>query len=157
MVRKEYPKVGETIAHAQLDNGLHIYVDQKPGFQKSYAFFATCYGGMDMKFYLDGTWRDTPAGVAHFLEHKMFDTEDGNALQILAANGASPNAFTSSAMTGYYFESTEKFYENLKVLLSFVSIPYFTQESVDKEQGIIGQEIRMVESTAVRTIRCFMP
>lgn len=145
MVRKEYPKVGETIAHAQLDNGLHIYVDQKPGFQKSYAFFATCYGGMDMKFYLDGTWRDTPAGVAHFLEHKMFDTEDGNALQILAANGASPNAFTSSAMTGYYFESTEKFYENLKVLLSFVSIPYFTQESVDKEQGIIGQEIRMVE------------
>ena len=103
MVRKEYPKVGETIAHAQLDNGLHIYVDQKPGFQKSYAFFATCYGGMDMKFYLDGTWRDTPAGVAHFLEHKMFDTEDGNALQILAANGASPNAFTSSAMTRYYF------------------------------------------------------
>ena len=67
----------ETIAHAQLDNGLHIYVDQKPGFQKSYAFFATCYGGMDMKFYLDGTWRDTPAGVAHFLGHKMFDTEDG--------------------------------------------------------------------------------
>lgn len=75
----------------------------------------------------------------------MFDTEDGNALQDLAANGASPNAFTSSAMTGYYFESTEKFYENLKILLSFVSIPWFTRESVDKEQGIIGQEIRMVE------------
>ena len=145
MVCAEYPRVGETIAHAQLDNGLHIYVDRKPGFQKSYAFFATNYGGMDMKFRLDGTWRDTPAGVAHFLEHKMFDTEDGNALQTLAGNGASPNAFTSSAMTGYYFESTERFYENLKVLLSFVSIPYFTRESVDKEQGIIGQEIRMVE------------
>ena len=98
-----------------------------------------------MKFHLDGQWRDTPAGVAHFLEHKMFDTEDGNALQDLAANGASPNAFTSSAITGYFFESTEKFYDNLKILLSFVSIPYFTQESVDKEQGIIGQEIRMVE------------
>lgn len=75
----------------------------------------------------------------------MFDTEDGNALQDLAANGASPNAFTSSALTGYYFESTEKFCDNLKILLSFVSIPWFTQESVDKEQGIIGQEIRMVE------------
>jgi len=145
MERRAYPRVGESVTHAQLGNGLHIYVDPKPGFQKSYAFFATNYGGMDMKFRLDGQWKDTPAGVAHFLEHKMFDTEDGNALQILAANGASPNAFTSSAMTGYYFESTEKFYENLEVLLSFVSVPYFTQESVDKEQGIIGQEIRMVE------------
>lgn len=75
----------------------------------------------------------------------MFDTEDGNALQDLAANGASPNAFTSNAITGYYFECTEKFEDNLKTLLSFVSIPWFTPESVDKEQGIIGQEIRMVE------------
>ena len=145
MVSKEYPRIGETLYHAQLENGLHIYVDRRPEFQKSYAFFATNYGGMDMKFRLDGQWQDTPAGVAHFLEHKMFDTEDGNALQDLAANGASPNAFTSSAITGYFFESTEKFYENLKILLSFVSVPYFTQASVDKEQGIIGQEIRMVE------------
>ena len=145
MVSKEYPRIGEKIYHAELPNGLHIYVDRRPEFQKSYAFFATNYGGMDMKFHLDGQWRDTPAGVAHFLEHKMFDTEDGNALQDLAANGASPNAFTSSALTGYYFESTEKFCDNLKILLSFVSIPWFTQESVDKEQGIIGQEIRMVE------------
>ena len=145
MVSKEYPRIGETIYHAELPNGLHIYVDRRPEFQKSYAFFATNYGGMDMKFHLDGQWRDTPAGVAHFLEHNMFDTEDGNALQDLAANGASPNAFTSSAITGYFFESTDKFYDNLKILLSFVSIPYFTQESVDKEQGIIGQEIRMVE------------
>lgn len=145
MVSKEYPRVGEKMYHAVLDNGLHIYVDAKPDFQKSYAFFATNYGGMDMKFHLNGQWHDTPAGVAHFLEHKMFDTEDGNALQDLAANGASPNAFTSFAITGYYFESTQKFYDNLKILLSFVSIPYFTPESVDKEQGIIGQEIRMIE------------
>ena len=138
MVSKEYPRIGEKIYHAELPNGLHIYVDRRPEFQKSYAFFATNYGGMDMKFRLDGQWRDTPAGVAHFLEHKMFDTEDGNALQDLAANGASPNAFTSSALTGYYFESTEKFCDKLKILLSFVSIPWFTQESVDKEQGIIG-------------------
>ena len=73
----------------------HLDVYKRQEFQKSYAFFATNYGGMDMKFHLDGQWRDTPAGVAHFLEHKMFDTEDGNALQDLAANGASPNAFTS--------------------------------------------------------------
>ncbi|WP_251444894.1 EF-P 5-aminopentanol modification-associated protein YfmH [Vermiculatibacterium agrestimuris] len=143
MEEKKYSRIGERMFHTQLPNGLHIYVSPKPGFQKSYAFFATNYGGMDMRFELDGQWLDTPAGVAHFLEHKTFDTEDGNALQDLAANGASPNAFTSTALTGYYFESTEKFEENLKILLSFVSIPYYTQESVDKEQGIIGQEIRM--------------
>ena len=145
MVSKQYPRLGETVFHEILANGLHIYVDRRRDFQKSYAFFATNYGGMDMRFFQDGRWKDTPAGVAHFLEHKMFDTKDGNALQDLAANGASPNAFTSSAITGYYFESTDKFYENLKILLSFVSVPWFTQESVDKEQGIIGQEIRMVE------------
>ena len=145
MVSKQYPRIGEELYHAELENGLHIYVDPKPDFQKSYAFFATNYGGMDMRFKLAGDWQDTPAGVAHFLEHKMFDTQDGNALQDLAQNGASPNAFTSSAITGYYFESTEKFYDNLKILLSFVSIPWFTPESVDKEQGIIGQEIGMIE------------
>ena len=145
MVSKEYSRIGETLHHAELENGLHIYVDVKPEFSKSFAFFATNYGGMDMRFKLKGEWHDTPAGVAHFLEHKLFDTKDGNALQDLAANGASPNAFTSTAITGYYFESTEKFEENLKILLSFVSVPWFTKESVDKEQGIIGQEIRMIE------------
>ena len=145
MVSKQYPRLGETVFHEILENGLHIYVDRRRNFQKSYAFFATNYGGMDMRFHQDGRWKDTPAGVAHFLEHKMFDTKDGNALQDLAANGASPNAFTSSALTGYCFESTEKLLDNLKILLSFVSVPYFTEESVDKEQGIIGQEIRMVE------------
>ncbi len=145
MEQKNYPRVGETLYHQVLENGLHIYVDPKPEFGKYFAFFATNYGGMDVRFQLNGQWHDTPEGVAHFLEHKMFDTEDGNALQDLAANGASPNAFTSNAITGYYFECTEKFEENFKTLLSFVSIPWFTPESVDKEQGIIGQEIRMVE------------
>ncbi len=145
MTEKNYPRIGETVYHKELENGLHVFVDPKPDYGKSYAFFATNYGGMDMRFRLGGQWHDTPAGVAHFLEHKMFDTEDGNALQDLAANGASPNAFTSSAITGYYFESTEQFEENLRILLSFVSVPWFTPESVDKEQGIIGQEIRMIE------------
>lgn len=145
MQQKHYPRVGETVYHEVLENGLHVYVDPKPEFGKYFAFFATNYGGMDVRFQLDGQWHDTPEGVAHFLEHKMFDTKDGNALQDLAANGASPNAFTSNAITGYYFECTEKFEENLKTLLSFVSVPWFTPESVEKEQGIIGQEIRMMD------------
>lgn len=145
MEQKRY-EVGETVFHTVLDNGLHIYVDPKPDYSKQFAFFCTHYGGMNMRFKkAGGDWQDTPAGVAHFLEHKMFDTKDGNALQILAANGASPNAFTSSSITGYYFSSTQGFEENLRTLLGFVSEGYFTQESVDKEQGIIGQEIRMGE------------
>ena len=141
----DFPRVGERMYRETLDNGLSVFVFPKPGFQKRYAFFAANYGGMDLRFCLDGTWRDTPAGVAHYLEHKMFDTPEGNALQKLTANGASPNAFTANAITGYYFECTEQFEENLQTLLSFVSTPYFTQESVDKEQGIIGQEIGMIE------------
>ncbi len=154
MKKQIFEKLGETLYTEVLENGLTVYVVPKPEFGKSYAFFATRYGGMDTKFRLNGTWYDTPAGIAHFLEHKMFDTEDGNALQDLAANGASPNAFTANSMTGYYFESTEKFEENLKILLRFVSIPYFTRESVDKEQGIIGQEIRMIEDDP--NWRCYM-
>ena len=92
MEKLEFPRVGEQMYHQVLDNGLHIFVVPKPGFQKSYAFFATNYGGMDMKFKLDGQDMDTPAGVAHYLEHKMFDTKEGNALQELAANGAQRNS-----------------------------------------------------------------
>ncbi len=140
-----YERIGESVLRETLPNGLQICVVPKPGYAKKYAFFATRYGGMDTRFQLDGKWLDTPAGIAHYLEHKMFDTKEGNALQELAKNGAEPNAFTSNAMTGYYFDSTSRFEENLEILLSFVSIPYFTQESVAKEQGIIGQEIRMIE------------
>ena len=140
-----YERIGESVYRETLPNGLQVCVVPKPGYAKKYAFFATRYGGMDTRFRLDGKWLDTPAGIAHYLEHKMFDTKDGNALQELAKNGAEPNAFTSNAMTGYYFDSTEHFEENLKILLSFVSVPYFTDESVAKEQGIIGQEIRMIE------------
>ena len=140
-----YERLGETIYCETLPNGLEIRVVPKPDHVKKYAFFATRYGGMDTRFCLDGQWLDTPAGIAHYLEHKMFDTKEGNALQELAKNGAEPNAFTSNAMTGYYFDSTDHFDENLEILLSFVSVPYFTEESVAKEQGIIGQEIRMIE------------
>ena len=142
---KEYKLIGEQIYSGKLPNGLSVFVVPKQGFQKSYAFFATDYGGADRRFKHNEEWIDTPEGVAHFLEHKMFDTEDGNALTSLSANGASPNAYTSTDITAYHFECVEKFSENLETLLSFVSIPYFTPESVEKEQGIIGQEISMVE------------
>ena len=140
-----YERIGEAVCRETLPNGLRINIVPKRDYAKSYAFFATRYGGMDTRFCLNGKWLDTPAGIAHYLEHKMFDTEEGNALQELAKNGAEPNAFTSNAITGYYFDSTTHFEENLETLLSFVSVPYFTEESVAKEQGIIGQEIRMIE------------
>ena len=106
MDKKEilYPRIGETVVEATLPNGLKLFIVPKPKHRKKYAFFATRYGGMDMQFIQNGEKRTTPAGIAHYLEHKMFDTEDGNALQQLSQNGAEPNAFTSNAMTGYYFD-----------------------------------------------------
>ena len=144
MELREYQLLGENIHRHCLENGLEILVDVRPEYAKQFAFFATRYGGMHLRFHNeDGHWVDTPAGVAHFLEHKMFDSEEGNVLQIMAANGAVDNAFTAAAITGYYFECTRGFEENLRTLLSFVTTPYFTEESVAKEQGIIAQEIRM--------------
>ena len=148
MQRIDYPRVGETLWRDTLPNGLKLSVVPKPGFTRAVAAFTTNYGGADRRFRCGGEMIDTPAGVAHFLEHKMFDMPDGdNALSALAANGAQPNAYTSSGVTSYHFESTENFYENLRSLLRFVSTPYFTDESVAKEQGIIGQEIRMCEDS----------
>jgi len=142
---REYPAIGEKIWSATLSNGLSVYVVPKPGFQKRFACFAADYGGADRRYRLSGDWVDTPEGVAHFLEHKMFDTEKGDALAALSLNGASPNAYTSTDVTAYHFECTDRFADNLEILLSFVSIPWFTPESVEKEQGIITQEIMMTE------------
>ena len=144
MKLKEYKKIGETVYEGVLPNGLTVVVIPKRGFKECYAVFATNYGGAYRRFELDGKWHDTPAGVAHFLEHKMFDMPDGvNALTAFSQLGANPNAFTSSDTTAYYFSCSTKFEENLRLLLRFVSTPYFTEESVAKEQGIIGQEIGM--------------
>ncbi len=147
MKKLTYDRLEQTIWQDTLPNGLRICVIPKPGFSRKYAFFAADYGSIDTRFTLEGQNMQAADGVAHYLEHKMFDTPDGNALQILSATGASPNAFTSYHLTAYYFECTEGFDENLRTLLSFVSVPYFTQESVDKEQGIIGQEIKMYEDS----------
>lgn len=148
MEEKVYAQLGESVFTTRLKNGLTILVNRRKDFKKQFAFFATRYGGMNMRFETAEGWQDTPAGVAHFLEHKLFDTKDGNALQIMAANGADPNAFTSFGITGYFFQCTKGFEENLRILLGFVSEPYFTPESVAKEQGIIGQEIAMGDDDA---------
>lgn len=145
MQTEYFKNIKETLISEVLPNGLKINIVPKPQFSKSFAMFATTYGGADRRFKLAGEWIDTPAGVAHYLEHKMFDMPNGNALNVLSSRGASPNAFTSSGITAYHFESTSRFDENLRTLLEFVSTPYFTPESVQKEQGIIGQEIKMVE------------
>ena len=148
MEKLYYPQVNETLYTETLPNGLTVRVMPKPDFNRSFAVFATDYGGADRRFSLGGEWIDTPAGIAHYLEHKMFDMPDGdNALNLLAMNGASPNAFTSSDITAYYFESTKKFKDNLELLLRFVSTPYFTEESVEKERGIIAQEIGMYDDS----------
>lgn len=148
MIRKEFPAVDERYFEERLENGLLVRVIEKPGFAKKYAFAAVDFGSNDTKFAFDGKVYDTPAGVAHYLEHKMFDLPDGNAMELFAKYGGSNNAFTSYAMTAYYVECTEQFEENLSVLLRMVSTPYFTEESVEKERGIIAQEIKMYDDSA---------
>ncbi len=142
-----YPRLAERFSETVLSNGLTVRVTCKPGFTKKYAFFATDYGAIDTTFIQQGNRIVTPDGVAHYLEHKMFDLPDGNAMQQFSLCGASPNAFTGYSMTAYYFECTERFEENLRLLLHMVTTPYFTEESVEKERGIIAQEIRMYEDS----------
>ena len=146
LTKTDYPATGDVLFSGTAANGLRIRVLPKKGFSGFYAVFGTDYGGTYRRFRLDGKNFDTPAGVAHYLEHKMFDLPDGDsALNLLSQNGADPNAFTSSDATCYYFHCTHRFEENLRMLLHFVSTPYFTAETVQKEQGIIGQEIHMGE------------
>ena len=140
------PEADETCLYAVHSSGLKVYISEKPNFTMNYAVFGTCYGSVDTAFALgNGEMHSTPEGIAHFLEHKLFEGEDGDAFQKYAVTGASANAYTSFDRTCYLFSCTDRFYENLDILLSFVSSPYFTPETVSKEQGIIGQEIRMYE------------
>lgn len=126
-----------------LENGLKVfYIQNKTG--KSFASLTTNFGSIDDNFIADDKIIDVPDGMAHFLEHKVFEQKTGNALASFGETGASPNAFTSNNITSYYFECTDEFYKNLEILLSFVYNPYFTDENVEKEKGIIDQEIAMI-------------
>lgn len=144
---QQYSGLQEEIWSACLPNGLRVYYIPKTEFQKTFAMLAADFGSNDCCFTLDGEQHRVTPGVAHFLEHKMFEEEDGNALQKFSALGAQPNAFTSHTMTAYHFTSTERFYESLEILLRFVTTPYFTEENVAKEKGIINQEISMLDDT----------
>ena len=143
MRKFEYPGLGETVCRCVLPNGLTVMVAPRPGFTKKLAYFVTDFGSIHTEFTLDGKEYRVPAGIAHYLEHKMFDLPGRDVSAEFAARGASVNAFTSYDVTAYYFSCTEHFEENLKLLLEFVSTPYFTDESVEKERGIIDQEIGM--------------
>ena len=138
-----FDAVGETLYRHTLPNGLTVLVSPRPGFTRKLAYFVTDYGSIHRKFTLDGKSVTAPAGVAHYLEHKMFDLPDRDVSAEFAALGAHVNAFTSYDVTAYYFGCTVNFESCLKLLLEFVSTPWFTEESVAKEQGIIGQEIGM--------------
>ena len=148
MKKYEYPELGEILYKEQLSNGLTVCIAPRPGFTKKLAYFVTDFGSIHTDFELDGREIHAPAGVAHFLEHKMFDLPDGRDVSAeLAALGAGTNAFTSYDMTAYYISCTENFESCLRLLLEFVSTPYFTPESVEKEMGIIDQEIGMNQDT----------
>lgn len=144
MEKYEYPKVKETVYAETLDNGLTVYVLPKEGFQKTFATFSTKFGSIDNHFAVgEEEPVRVPDGIAHFLEHKMFEEPEGDIFATFASNGASSNAYTSFDRTVYLFSATDAIPENVTTLLDFVQNPYFTDENVEKEKGIIGQEIMM--------------
>ena len=127
-------------------SGLKIFLYPMKGFSSNYAIFGTKYGSVDNAYIdADGTKTNLPEGIAHFLEHKLFESEDGDAFTKYAKTGAYSNAYTSFDRTCYLFSCSNRFYDNLKILLDFVRSPFFTEATVNKEQGIIGQEIRMYD------------
>ena len=142
-----YPKLDETVYSAVMSNGLTVKIVPRPGFARKMAYFVTDFGAVHTAFRYEGKEYRVPAGIAHFLEHKMFELPGRDVSAEFAAMGASVNAFTSYDMTAYYFTCAENFMENLALLLEFVSTPYFPEESVQREMGIIDQEIGMCEDT----------
>lgn len=144
----ENSKVKEKLYIEKLENGLTVMIIPKKGIQKKYVIWGTNYGSNDSKFIVPGEQNETevPKGVAHFLEHKMFEQESGiNSLDTLTALGVDANAYTTNDHTAYLFECTENFYPALDELMDYVQHPYFTDENVEKEKGIIGQEIMMYD------------
>ncbi|MBD7967283.1 EF-P 5-aminopentanol modification-associated protein YfmH [Paenibacillus gallinarum] len=141
-----YEHLQETLYYEVMDNGLSVYVLPKPGFEKTYATFATKFGSVDNHFRVEGKEeQQVPDGIAHFLEHKMFEEPEGDIFAKFASHGASANAFTSFDQTVYLFSATENINENIETLVNFVQNPYFTDQNVEKEKGIIGQEINMYQ------------
>ncbi|RBW69906.1 EF-P 5-aminopentanol modification-associated protein YfmH [Bacillus taeanensis] len=147
MNQQTFDQLQETIYQKTLDNGLEVVILPKQEFNKTYATFTTKYGSIDNHFIPHGKKEPirVPDGIAHFLEHKLFEKEHGDVFQDFSKQGASANAFTSFTRTAYLFSTTQEVKKNLLTLIDFVQAPYFTEKSVEKEKGIIGQEIQMYD------------
>jgi predicted Zn-dependent peptidase len=145
-----FEQLQEELFHEKMSNGLSVYILPKRGFNKTYATFTTKYGSIDNTFIPLGKneYTNVPDGIAHFLEHKLFEKEDGDVFQQFSRQGASANAFTSFTRTAYLFSSTSDVEKNLETLIDFVQEPYFSEKTVEKEKGIIGQEITMYDDNA---------
>ena len=144
----ENSRVKEKLYIEKLENGLTIMIIPKKKIQKKYFIWGTNYGSNDSTFIVPGEndVTEVPKGVAHFLEHKMFEQENGrNSLDVLTALGVNANAYTTNNHTAYLYECTDNFYEALNEFMDYVQNPYFTDENVEKEKGIIGQEIMMYD------------
>ncbi len=137
--------LNEKTYHTVLDNGLNVYICKKSGFNKKIGMFGTKYGSVDSDFVdiSNGKRIKVPDGIAHFLEHKLFEKEGDNALDMFSKIGVESNAYTTFDHTVYYFQTTDKFKESISLLVKLIKEPYFTDENVAKEQGIISQEIMM--------------
>lgn len=138
-------RTGDSCIHVKHRSGLDIYICEMEGFSSTEALFGTKYGSVNTMFKMrdDKEYTVVPEGIAHFLEHKLFENEDCDVFELYAKTGANGNAYTSFDRTCYLFSCSKNYQESLKILLDFVQKPYFTKASVDKEQGIIGQEIQM--------------
>lgn len=144
----ESPKIKEKAYVENLENGMKVIIIPKQNTKKKYVIWGTHFGSIDNRFIMPQTGEEVfiPDGVAHFLEHKMFEQPDGtNSLDTLMALGIDANAYTTNDHTAYLFECTDHFEEGLNELMDYVQHPYFTDENVEKEKGIIGQEINMYD------------
>ncbi|MEH7356670.1 pitrilysin family protein [Neobacillus drentensis] len=147
MEKITFDQLQEELFHEKMANGLDVFILPKKGFNKTFATFTTKYGSIDNTFVPLGKdeYVKVPDGIAHFLEHKLFEKEDGDVFQQFSRQGASANAFTSFTRTAYLFSSTSDVEKNLETLVDFVQDPYFSEKTVEKEKGIIGQEITMYD------------
>ena len=149
----KHPLLGDTLYTETHKSGLQVVVWPMPEASSAYAVFATKYGSIyNVLPTADGGTEEVPEGIAHYLEHKLFESEQGDAFRQFAETGASANAYTTFDRTAYLFHASENILPSLDILLNFVQDPYFTPETVQKEQGIIGQEIRMGEDMPGRRV-----
>ena len=146
MNKQEFKRINEVLYHEVLSNGLNVFLVPKKGFHKTYVTFSTKLGSVMTKIQdKDNNIIDLPMGIAHFLEHKLFEQDGNDVSSLFAKNQANVNAFTQNNRTTYLFSCTDKLKENIDLLLNFVQNPYFTKEGIEKEKGIIASEIKMYE------------